>query len=124
MMAVLTILEASKVSKVNQVQEAEIDNNKYKKLFFFVIFNPFQLSAWAIWGAYFIEKQWFNWSLFSISIFSLGAAIGVFVILKIYAFMGQKLVTFFSLQKKYINYGVASILILLALVQFIKNISA
>lgn len=124
MMAVLTILEASKVSKVNQVLEAEIDKNKYKKLFFFVIFNPFQLSAWAIWGAYFIEKQWFNWSLFSISIFSLGAAIGVFVILKIYAFMGQKLVTFFSLQKKYINYGVASILILLALVQFIKNISA
>ena len=124
MMAILTIIEASKVSKVNQIQEAEMDKSKYKKLFFFVIFNPFQLSAWAIWGAYFIEKQWFNWSLFSITIFSLGAAIGVFIILKIYAFMGQKLVAFFSLQKKYIHYGVAGILIILALVQLFKNLLA
>lgn len=121
-MAILTLYESKKESKQANVDESAMDKGKYTKLFLFVLFNPFQISAWAIWGAYFIEKDWFDWSLFSICIFSLGASVGVFIILKVYAFMGQKLVQFFHLQKKYISYAVAGILCVLALVQLVRNL--
>jgi hypothetical protein len=55
------------------------------KLLGIAIFNPFQLTAWAIWGSYFVEKSWFVWTSTSIFIFSIGASIGVFIILKTYA---------------------------------------
>ncbi len=121
-MAMLTLYESKKESKQVNVDESAMDKGKYTKLFLFVLFNPFQISAWAIWGAYFIEKDWFDWSLFSICIFSLGASAGVFIILKVYEFMGQKLVQFFHVQKKYISYVVAGILFVLAVVQLVRNL--
>jgi hypothetical protein len=121
-MAMLALYESKKESKQVNVDESVMDKGKYTKLFLFVVFNPFQISAWAIWGAYFIEKDWFDWSLFSITIFSLGASVGVFIILKVYAFMGRQLVTFFALQKKYISYAVAGILFVLAVVQLLRNL--
>lgn len=120
-MVIVTLLEARKEAKEVSIQK--IEKGKYKNLFFFVIFNPFQLSAWAIWGAYFLEKSWFDWSIFSISIFSIGACLGVFLILKIYEIMGQKLVKFFTVQKKYISYAVAGILFILTIVQLVRNLT-
>lgn len=122
LMVILTLIDSKKESKKNAVDAAVISKGQYRKLFFFVIFNPFQLSAWAIWGAYFIEKTWFDWSLFSISIFSIGASLGVYIILKVYEFMGRQLVEFFALQKKYISYVVAGILFILAVVQLVRNL--
>ncbi|MBK7690190.1 MAG: hypothetical protein IPJ31_03405 [Bacteroidetes bacterium] len=85
-------------------------------------FLTLSIVCLAIWGAYFIEKTWFDWSLFSISIFSIGASLGVYIILKVYEFMGRQLVEFFALQKKYISYVVAGILFILALVQLVRNL--
>ncbi len=123
LMTGVTLYESRKESKQKSVEKGVMDKGKYTRLFLFVIFNPFQISAWAIWGAYFIEKDWFDWSLLSIIIFSLGASTGVFIILKIYEFMGQKLVEFFAVQKKYVSYVVAGILFILALVQLIRNLA-
>ena len=54
-MAMLALYESKKESKQVNVDESVMDKGKYTKLFFFFFFNPFQISAWAIWGAYFIE---------------------------------------------------------------------
>lgn len=122
LMVVLTLIDSKKPAKDLDMGKKAEDKQFFRKLLFFAIFNPFQLSAWTIWGGYFMEKDWFDWSAFSILLFSVGGAIGVFVMLKIYAVMGQKLVKFFSLQRKYINYGVAVILFALAIVQLVRNL--
>ncbi len=122
LMAILTLIDAGKEAKQKEQDGDAMDKSKFIKLLIFVIFNPFQISAWAIWGAYFIEKDWFDWSIFSILVFSFGASIGVFIILRVYAFMGQKLVAFFKLQKKYISYTVAGILFVLTTIQLLRNL--
>ena len=122
LMAALTLYDAGKEAKKRDADDTAMDKSKFIKLLVFVIFNPFQISAWAIWGAYFIEKDWFDWSLLSIFVFSAGASIGVFIILKMYAFMGKKLVEFFQVQKKNVAYAVAVILLVLAVVQLIRNL--
>lgn len=120
-LALLTCFEARKQSKVIHIERGTMDNKQINKFLFFAIFNPFQLSAWVIWGGYFIEKSWFSWTTFSILLFSIGACIGVFIILKIYALMGEKLIAYFASHRKYINYTVAAILLLLGILQLYKN---
>jgi threonine/homoserine/homoserine lactone efflux protein len=115
--------DAKQKHETKIIEGKNMDTKQVNKLLFFAILNPFQLSAWAIWGSYFIEKTWFSWTIFSIMLFSLGASLGVFIILWLYAFTGQKIVTYFSLQRKNIDYVVASILLILAIMQIIKNLS-
>jgi threonine/homoserine/homoserine lactone efflux protein len=93
-----------------------------KSLLFFVVLNPFQLSAWTIWGAYFIDKTWFSWSYQGIFVFSLGACIGAFLILYVYGHIGRKWMHFFTQHKKQLDYGIAFLLLLLSVIQLIRNL--
>lgn len=111
------------MNKKNTEEEGSTKVVSMSKLLVFAIFNPFQLSAWTIWGAYFIEKTWFDWSMGSIAIFSIGASIGVFIILRLYAIAGNRLITYFKNNKKVIDYAVIALVLILALVQLVKNIS-
>lgn len=120
--AIITILDANKVKEIQSVPTEKLNQSQLNKLLLFVIFNPFQLSAWAIWGTYFIEKTWFSWTYFSILIFSLGASVGVAIILYIYAIIGEKMISYFTSHRKKIDYSVAGLLFLLATVQVIKNL--
>ncbi len=103
-------------------QEQKKGNNSLNSLLTIAIFNPFQLSSWAIWGSYFVEKSYFTWNPLSIFIFSIGASAGVFLILRAYAFAGKKLINYFKVNKSKIDYMVAGILATLAIVQLIRNI--
>ena len=120
--AFISLLTAKKKSVSQAVPSENLDRKQINKLIVFAIFNPFQLSAWAIWGAYFIEKKWFSWTPFSISIFSLGATIGVAIILYVYAIAGKKMVSYFSSYRMQIDYGISGILFLLAIVQLVRNL--
>ena len=123
-LAGLNLFETKKKSKHTPLENVNVmEKKQVNKLLLLAIFNPFQLSAWAIWGTYLIEKSWFEWSAFSIFIFSIGASIGVAIILWIYAFMGNKLVSYFSVNKKQIDYFVSALLIILAVVQLVRNLS-
>lgn len=123
LMGVLAWIDAGKKhSHTSKEAVKPMDSKQLRILLIYAIFNPFQLSAWAIWGAYFIEKTWFDWSWWPILVFSVGAAIGVFVILKVYAIAGQKLVLYFESNRKQIDYGVAMLLITLAVVQLVRNV--
>lgn len=105
------------------IKKDALDMKQIKKLLLFATFNPFQLSAWVIWGGYFIEKDWFEWTSFPILIFSLGACAGVFIILRAYAFAGEKLITYFSSHRKQIDLSIGFILLGLAVFQVYKNIA-
>ncbi len=122
-LAFLSFRDAHKTQKNISIQHEALDQSQIKKLLFFAIFNPFQLSAWVIWGSYFIEKTWFSWTSFSILLFSIGASIGVFIILRIYAFMGQTLISYFATHRKTIDYSIAGILFILAIVQLYRNLN-
>jgi hypothetical protein len=121
LIALLAFREAGGRAKQVQLQETSINRQQVNKLLFFAIFNPFQLSAWVIWGGYFIEKSWFDWSWMPILLFSLGAAMGVFLILYAYAVAGQKLIAYFSSHRSTIDYSVAFILFLLGVLQLWRN---
>lgn len=94
-----------------------------RRLLLFAIFNPFQWSAWAIWGTFLLEKNWFRQTTLSLGVFSLGAAAGVYLILYLYAVMGRILIRYFALQRKRIDYGIMFLLLALALVQLVRNLS-
>lgn len=122
LVAYLTFRDAKKEKKQNDLELKPMDSSQINKLLVYAIFNPFQLSAWAIWGTYFIEKTWFDWTTLSIFIFSIGASLGVLLILWLYAIMGRKLVSYFSENKQKIDYGISGILVLLAVIQIVRNI--
>ncbi len=122
LLAFLSWRDAGKPPKSAQLNESAVSDTKEKKLLLVAIFNPFQLSAWAIWGSYFIEKDWFTWNNQSILIFSIGAALGVLIILWTYALLGRKLVDYLSLNRKVIDYGMCLILFILAAVQCMRNL--
>ncbi len=122
-LAIYTVIDTRKEKDKIQVKNKEIDGKQIKRLLVFAIFNPFQLSAWIIWGGYFIEKTWFEWTKIPILIFSAGASIGVFIILWVYSYAGLTLITYFSNHRKQINYVVAGILFFLAVLQIVKNLT-
>ncbi len=120
---VFAYLSYRQAQKNANTETEEIESKfSVKSLLTIAIFNPFQLSAWAIWGSYFIEKSWFIWTPLSILIFSIGASVGVFIILRAYAFAGKKMIHYFKVNKKKIDFTIAGILLLLALVQLVRNI--
>ena len=122
LMAIITWIDATKKNKEVQVETKQIEGKQLNRLLLYAIFNPFQLSAWAIWGIYFVEKTWFEWNASSIFVFSVGASIGVFIILWVYAKAGQQLVTYFSTHRKKIDYAIGLILFVLGVVQLVRNI--
>ncbi len=122
LLAFLSWRDAGKPPKSEEANAAIHTDTKENKLLLVAIFNPFQLSAWAIWGSYFIEKDWFTWNNQSILIFSIGAALGVLLILWIYAILGRKLVDYLSLNRKVIDYCMCSILFVLAIIQILRNL--
>ncbi|MBP6623856.1 MAG: LysE family transporter [Chitinophagaceae bacterium] len=121
LLAFLSLRDAGSPPKSNKANAALADT-KEKKLLLVAIFNPFQLSAWAIWGSYFIEKDWFTWNNQSIFLFSVGASLGVLIILWIYAILGRKLVDYLSLNRKVIDYSMCGILFILAIIQIFRNL--
>ena len=121
-LSIFTFLYANKTHKLNVVETKNLDTRQINKLILFAVFNPFQISAWAIWGTYFIEKTWFNWTPLSILIFSFGASIGVFIMLWLYANIGTKILSYFSLNRKSIDYIICGILLLLAVLQLTRNL--
>lgn len=123
-LAIISFWDSRKEHSEIKLKGESMDNKQIKKLLFFAVFNPFQLSAWVIWGGYFIEKDWFEWNSVPILLFSLGASLGVFLILWVYAFAGEKLVTYFSMKRKYIDYAVAFILFFLACLQLYRNLKS
>ena len=122
-LAILSFIEAQKKTSSAKNPSERATSGQKKKLLVVALFNPFQLSAWAIWGSYFIDKSWFIWNHFSIFLFSIGAALGVFIILWIYMWVGQKLVDYLASHRKQIDYVMGCILLVLTFIQVYRNVN-
>lgn len=121
-LAILSFIDAQKKSGSFKYQTERATGGQKKKLLVVALFNPFQLSAWAIWGSYFIDKSWFIWNPQSIFIFSLGASSGVLTILAIYKWIGQQLIEYLATHRQQIDYAMALILLVLSAVQIYRNL--
>lgn len=95
-----------------------------KQLFFFIVFNPFQLSAWAVWGSYFLDKTWFSWTVSGLVLFSFGTALGVYLILQVYALTGKKFLKHLSHHRSSMDLFSAGLFLVLAIYQIVINLQA
>ena len=121
-LALLTVKDLYKKKEQEDLNKMDAKQISMRRLLFLAIVNPFQLSAWAIWGSYFLDKTWFAWNEISIFIFSLGAAFGVGLVLWFYVRTGNKIIHYFAIGRKKLDYFIIVLMTILAIYQTIHNI--
>lgn len=84
------------------------------------IFNPMQIPFWMIGGTYLISNGWVDPDNLGLEVFAVGAAIGAFLALYLFARFAIYIKEKFSLSSKAINKSVAIIFFILILVQLGK----
>jgi threonine/homoserine/homoserine lactone efflux protein len=84
------------------------------------IFNPMQIPFWMIGGTYLISHQWITTEGFGLEIFAVGAAIGAFSALYLFAKFAQYIQNKFALSHQIINKSVACIFFALAIIHIVK----
>ncbi|ADY50828.1 lysine exporter protein (LysE/YggA) [Pseudopedobacter saltans DSM 12145] len=84
------------------------------------IFNPMQIPFWMIGGTYLISNGWVVADNLGLEVFAVGAAIGAFLALYLFARFALYIKEKFSLSSKAINKTVAVIFFILIFVQLGK----
>ncbi len=87
---------------------------------FLGIFNPMQIPFWMIGGTYLISNKWIETAGFGLEIFALGAGIGAFSCLYLFAHFARYIQEKFTLSNRLINRSVAVVFFVLALIHIIK----
>ncbi|TKB98550.1 LysE family transporter [Pedobacter cryophilus] len=85
------------------------------------VFNPMIIPYWMIGGTYLISHQWITTKGLGLEIFAVGAAIGCFLSLYLFARFAQYIQNRFSFSNKMINKSIAIIFFALASIQIIKE---
>lgn len=84
------------------------------------IFNPMQIPFWMIGGTYLISENWITTEGWGLEIFSVGAGLGAFLSLYLFARFAKYIQEKFALSAKVINKSIACVFFLLALIHIIK----
>lgn len=105
----------------NQTQEAA-NTNSARRGVLVAIFNPLQVPFWMVWGVYVMENGWVKREWSSIALFSLLCAFGTIAVLWFYAVAGKKLVERLKVSRNALNRFIGILLLLLAVLQTIKNL--
>lgn len=84
------------------------------------IFNPMQIPYWMIGGTYLISNGWIGTGTLELEVFAVGAAIGAFLALYLFARFALYIKEKFSLSSKAINKSVSIIFFVLIVVQICK----
>mgnify|MGYP003575602539 CR=1 FL=1 len=84
------------------------------------IFNPMQIPFWMIFGTYLISHNWIVAEGWGLEVFALGAAIGAFASLYLFARFAKFLKEKFSLSSRLINRSVGLIFFALIIFQLSK----
>lgn len=85
------------------------------------IFNPMQIPFWMIGGTYLITNQWITTEGFGLEFFALGAGIGAFLSLYLFAHFAKYIQNRFALSARVINRSISVIFVVLALIHVIKQ---
>ena len=102
------------------------ENEKYRKRdsirlgIILGLFNPMQIPFWMIGGTYLISNGWIVSDHWGLEVFAIGAAIGAFLALYLFARFAIYIKEKFSLSSKAINKSVAVIFLILIFVQLGK----
>lgn len=86
------------------------------------VFNPMIIPYWAIGGTYLIANNWITTEGFGLELFAIGAAIGCFTSLYLFAHFAQHLQNKFSFSHKVINLTIAIVFYGLAALQAGKEL--
>jgi threonine/homoserine/homoserine lactone efflux protein len=85
------------------------------------IFNPMQIPFWMIGGTYLISHNWITTKGWGLGIFAVGAGLGAFLCLYLFAKFAKYIQEKFSLSSRIINRSIAVVFFLLALIHIIKQ---
>jgi threonine/homoserine/homoserine lactone efflux protein len=86
------------------------------------IFNPMIIPYWTIGGTYLIANNWITTKGMGLELFAVGAAIGCFISLYLFARFAQYLQIKFSFSHKVINLSIAIVFYGLAILQSAKEL--
>ena len=86
------------------------------------IFNPMQIPFWMIGGTYLISNQWITTEGTGLEFFALGAGVGAFLSLYLFARFARYIQNRFALSARVINRSIAVIFIVLGLIHVIKQV--
>lgn len=86
------------------------------------IFNPMIIPFWMIGGTYLIAKNWITTKSIGLELFALGASVGSFLCLYLFARFAQYIQNRFTFSNKIINRSIAVIFFCLVIFQTIKEL--
>lgn len=86
------------------------------------VLNPMQIPFWMIIGTYLITHEWIDTGYFALSVFSLGSAIGSFLILFGFARFATYISKKFTLSTAVINKSIAGLFFLLSTYHIVKQV--
>lgn len=84
------------------------------------IFNPMQIPFWMIGGTYLISHHWITTQGPGLELFSLGAGLGAFCCLYLFARFARYIQEKFALSTKIINRSIAVVFFVLAAIHLVK----
>lgn len=116
-LAVITWVNRKKAPKTRYSAHESI---KYGIILGFV--NPMQIPFWMIAGTYMITHEWIATGNLSLTIFSLGSAMGAFCCLFLYARFARYIQGKFELSTRAINTGIAILFFAFAAYHVIKQV--
>jgi threonine/homoserine/homoserine lactone efflux protein len=86
------------------------------------IFNPMIIPFWMIGGTYLIAKHWITTEGIGLELFALGAAIGSFLCLYLFARFALYIQNRFAFSNKIINRSISIVFFVLAIFQICKEL--
>nr|MBC7612012.1 LysE family transporter [Pseudopedobacter sp.] len=119
-MGLLSWIESHKEPKL---KDDDIRNkDSIRTGIFLGVFNPMIIPFWMIGGTYLIAKNWITTKTPGLELFALGAAIGSFLCLYLFAHFAQYIQNRFSFSNKIINRSIALVFFALAIFQTCKEL--
>lgn len=116
-LATLTWVNRKKAPKAKYSSHESI---RYGILLGFI--NPMQIPFWMIAGTYMITHEWITMGNLSLTIFSLGSAMGAFLCLFLYARFARYIQSKFELSTRAINTGIAILFFGLGAYHVVKQV--
>lgn len=118
-MGIISLIQATKETKPKEVTRKR---DSIRTGIILGIFNPMIIPFWTIGGTYLIANNWITTKGLGLEIFAIGAGLGSFLCLYLFARFAQYIQNKFSFNHKIINRSIAAVFFGLAIFQISKEL--